>query len=329
MRIYSRFFLSLVVYFFAQQAFPQEKEILLVGTAHNFENTNNQHFEKVVDKLADFKPQIICIEAIPVWDTVSQQKILPKDIQRVIGLMAAMGLTSNTIIDSLNYYRKKTLEKKISPGTWTKLGFYYFLNRDFGCNSNYNWFRAVDAYSGNMDPSDTLVQQYLQSEKKTEFHNVIFPVAVKLGLRQLYGVDDRSTYPDDINAQNETQSKLMNLPKGKEKIAVYMKIQADYAAAEKAGTVFNLINDTTYQQTISDLITNIYPGVTTDESARKMKELWEKRNLSIAGRIVTVIKENNYPQRILVTFGAAHIPLLKKYLERLGTGYRIVLFHQL
>ena len=120
----------------------------------------------------------------------------------------------------------------------------------------------------------------------------------------------------------------MNLPK-EEKIAVYMKIQADYAAAEKAGTVFSLINDTAYQKTISDLITNIYPDVTTDESAKKMKELWEKRNLSIASRIVAVIKENNYPQHILVTFGAAHIPLLKRYLERLGTGYKVKLFHEL
>ena len=47
-----------------------------------------------------------------------------------------------------------------------------------------------------------------------------------------------------------------------------------------------------------------------------MGETWKERNRLIAQNILKAIEQNPKAKNVLVTFGAAHIPMLKYYLSQ-------------
>ena len=82
---------SFIISFWCQ---AQKIEILIIGTVHHFKNEYMplQGFEQVQDEIISFNPDIICIEAIPVADTLSLKEIWPKNMKRADSLKADLAL---------------------------------------------------------------------------------------------------------------------------------------------------------------------------------------------------------------------------------------------
>lgn len=308
-------------------SYAQKKEIVLFGTGHDFRNNMNQDFTSLIEKLSGFKPHMICIEAIPARDSISMRKINPASLDRIEKLKILFHLNNNMIKDSLDHYKR--LIKKRGQDKWltSQLGFFYFLNKEIRSNANYQWFLAAQL-SIPEDVTDTLVNQYIKSNRFNEYYNVVFPVAKKLNLKEVYAVDDRSDHPKDIKAQQETQTKLMVSEKGQAIVSLYMKSQTNYAKQEQEGKAFEILNDSAFQNLISGILINVYPEIINDNAAKDMKEIWKKRNYEIANRIKNSLLNTKRSNKVLVTFGAAHIPLLKKYLTEILPGYSVLTYNE-
>jgi Family of unknown function (DUF5694) len=308
----------------------QKKILVLLGTGHDFEANLNQQFSPVVKTLSNFKPRLICIESIPPYDSKSINNIKSSSVTKADLIREQLGLTTKDVMDSLAYYKKQLGKKTIDQGrVHLKLGLFYYLSHQFAGNSDYNYFIASKMLQPNEYSSDTLLLRYLKNEKFTEFYNVVFPVASNSGLKELVPVDDRADYPNDEIAQQKTLGVISASPGGMALIEIYMKAQSDYAGYEKKGEAFSLLNDTAYQNTISSLIVDTYPAVTADQNAKNMKEFWERRNMEIAKRIVAAVRSKKKNNKVLVSFGAAHIPLLRKYLSHLLPSYKIIGYNEL
>lgn len=304
--------------FFLPAALPQQEKIkiLLLGTTHSFKGNPNQNFNEVIATLASFKPDMICIEALPVEDTATIKKYRAASYRKADSMRVQSGLTDIKIKRAVRACRKKLAKTPSDIELHLKLANLLFMQYDFRGNSDYHWWQA-NYYSiqQNQATKDSSLAAFLQRSKFNEYYNVVFPLANGLGIKYFILVDDQTYYPDDITAQKKAQDSLLITPKGVEAIKQISQAQAAFSKYEKQGRLFDLLNDTAYQNKVSDIIINAYPKWSTTVSTKLVSELWKKRNHLIAQRIIGAIAKAPATERVLVTLGAAHIPILKSYLS--------------
>ena len=60
-----------------------QTEILLVGTYHEFKSElkGRQNFDTVIETIKGFSPDLICIEAIPSWDSASLHQVRKSSLE--------------------------------------------------------------------------------------------------------------------------------------------------------------------------------------------------------------------------------------------------------
>ncbi len=67
---------------------------------------------------------------------------------------------------------------------------------------------------------------------------------------------------------------------------------------------------------LGELFNNIYPSWNKSKWAKLLQQTWSKRNERIANNVKKVFSTNPSLKRLVVFIGAAHIPSLKKNLQR-------------
>ncbi len=268
-------------------------DITIIGMAHHFKDDYQelQDFETVQDYIIQLNPDIICIEAIPVSDTLSLKEIWPNTMKRA---------------DKL----RDTLENIILDSEQVMLGAQYYSSYDFW-NGYYQWFQAAQA-------KDSLgyFSKYHKDQSSTEFGLMVFPAAQKLGIDYLYGIDFRNGEDEFMEANNKVLKKLFFSLKWKP-LRVYLKTQKKYKKAEKAGELIEFINSAEFQNSFSALIDDLPKRLPKSEEAKFIKSYWLHRNKVMAERIIETAQANE-AQNVVLTVGSAHVTHIKRILNEKG-----------
>ena len=274
----------------------QRVDVMIVGTVHHFndEFKSLQDFEGIKKDIISYNPDIICIEAIPISDTLSLKEISPNTMKRADSLRIA-----------LNEGRYDSLATCAQM-----LGAQRFASYDFW-NAYYAWDSAG---IGKLHAGP--FAKYHRSLKNSEYGNIVFPAARSLGITEFQNIDYRVGEKEFLTNNNIVLKKLLFKLKIKP-IASYMKTQKRYKKEHEAGTLMDFVNGEEFQNSFSQLIDELPTKLKKLPEAKFVKESWHHRNKIMADRIDEAAQRVE-AGKVLVTVGAAHVYHLKLYLEKLG-----------
>lgn len=291
----------------------QPIDVLLVGTVHHFKPAYQslQNFEQIQQQLIAYQPDIICIEAIPIDDSLSLKEILPSLLKQADqlndSLPPAKRSTSpypSSAFDSPAYWNTHKPEDLIAQGL------NYYTSYDFW-NAYYYW-NTVEIHGDSLGN----LSKYQRALANTEYGLIVFPVARQLGIHFFHNIDYRYQESNFLTQQNKSIKQLLFNFKWKP-LGKYMKLQKKYKKAEKAGTLLHFINEPSFQTAFSNLIEDLPNKLKKSEEARYVKEYWNNRNKIMAQRIYQSALDAK-ATKVLVTVGSAHVSHIKRYLEELG-----------
>lgn len=304
------------------------KTVLLLGTAHSFKDNPNQDFEMVKSQLLAFKPELICVEGIDADDSVSLYNFRKENVQLASQQLAKSGLSRVAVFDSIDRYRTLIKSDTENIAYHIRLAQFFFLSYDFNANSDYHWWIANVLTENKLGKatSDSIFKTYKSARQFNEYFNLVFPLAFAAGIETLYPIDDQTDHPADIQAQKKLTKRILFSFKGIKAYFYFRKIRKQYNEYQREGKLFSLLNDSTYQNKISDLITNSYPKWSKSHWAKEVSDLWKQRNQNITRNILNAVSKEPTANRIIVTIGAAHVPILKSYL--IEKGFDVIVLSQ-
>ncbi|MEQ9468605.1 MAG: DUF5694 domain-containing protein [Ekhidna sp.] len=276
--------------------------VTIIGTAHSFKKEYQplQSFNEVQSFIKELSPDMICIEAIPTYDTASLKEIWPNTMRKA---------------DQL----RDTLENITSDSEQVIVGAQYYSAYDFW-NAYYHWFQAKQT-----EDSLRYFSKYFKDQSSSEFGLMVFPAAQKLGITHLYGIDFRDGEDEFMAANNKVLKKLFFSFKWKP-LRVYLKTQKQYKKAEKAGELIEFINGAAFQDSFSALIDDLPKRLPKLEEAKFVKAYWHHRNEVMAERIIQTAQAND-AQNVLLTVGSAHVTHIKQFLEK--EGHQVTTYGQI
>jgi hypothetical protein len=337
-KIFSRMKLfTLLLTFGFYQAFAQDIEIVLVGTTHQFKTKwlQNQNFEFLIQKWKDYKPDIICIESIPVWDTVSLMQVRKSSLESAAQLKMEKNIVADNIDSLITYYKKLVQNKPDQLTNRSILANLLYARYDFW-NAYYHWFTLEQKLQQKIGYDSSLIQTFaLDSIHKriyarhlsSEFGNMIFPLAQKLNHPYLYNIDDRA---DDKLFQSLTlpiaKRLLLNLKLFKA-LRIYRQLRKQTEAAEQEGRIMQHINSPEFYQKISKLLDELPVRLVRSKKAAQYKNLWDNRNRRMAERIIGE-SQKAQAKKVIAFFGAAHLEFIKRELEK-TPAIKVTMLHEM
>ncbi|MEM7296658.1 MAG: DUF5694 domain-containing protein [Bacteroidota bacterium] len=279
--------------------------ITIIGTAHYFDDEyqSKQSFDDVQDFIVDLNPDIICIESIPIEDSLSLKEIWPNTMKR-----------ADRLRDTLQYD-----EAWIGANEEIIKGAHFYASYDFW-NGYYHWFSSIKN-------GDSLgyFQSLHKNLKNSEYGLMVFPAAKKLGIEKFYGIDYRDGEKDFLEANSKVLKKLFFGVKWKP-LGTYLKTQKKYKRAEREGQLIEFINGDEFQNAFSQLIDDLPKRLPKSKEAKFIQTYWLNRNLIMADRIIKVARDQK-ANDVLLTVGSAHVTHLQQYLE--AAGHHVTTYGQI
>lgn len=283
----------------------QKLDITIIGTAHYFsdEYKSLQDFKSVQDFIIDLQPDIICIESIPVDDTLSLKEIWPNTMKR-----------ADLLRDSLEYHQSSPKDhpfwKTYALKNQLINGAEYYASYDLW-NAYYQWFQVEKA-------GDSLFyfSKFQRKLSNSEYGLIVFPAAQELGVTKLYSIDYRDGEEVFMANSKKVFKKLFFGLKWKP-LKVYLKTQKNYRKAEKNGRLIEFINGSEFQNSFSALIDDLPRRLPRLEEAKAVNSYWLMRNQIMVDRLIMRAQEQQ-ATKVLLTVGSAHITHMKKLLEAKG-----------
>ncbi len=237
-------------------------DVTIIGTAHYFKDEYKplQDFGSVQDFIVELNPDIICIEAIPTYDTSSLKEIWPRTMKRADALADTL--------DSLDSYSQKIIKGGEAYSRYDLWNAYYY------------WFQVEQQ-------NDTLgyFSKYQKKLSNSEYGLIVFPAAQKLGIDRFSGIDYRDG-EDEFLANNQKVFKKLFFKLKWKPLKTYLRTQKKYKKAEKEGKLIEFINGDEFQKSFSQLIEEIPERLPKSEEARNIKQYWLNRNQIMANRII-------------------------------------------
>lgn len=282
----------------------QQTEVLIIGTIHHFQEEYKklQQFETVQDDLVSFSPDIICTESISIDDSLSLAEIWPNTLEKADLLQQALV--------SGKYDSIATPLQLKAAQLWSNYDFW---------NAYYYW----DSLAVNQTPGP--FGKYHRNLSNSEYGNLVFPVARKLGITLLQNIDFRDGENIFLENQNKAFKQLLFHFKLKP-IRTYIRLQKKYKKAEKAGAIIPFINSPEFQGSFGNLIDELPNKLKKSEEAQFVRDYWHNRNKIMAERIHTSAVKLD-AKKVLVTVGSAHVGHIKYYLQQLG--YSVLTYGEL
>lgn len=308
----------------------QEPTILLLGTTHQFTDTLDV-FADIRNRIKDFAPDVICIENIPTWDTLSLQNIW-SDILPVAARLRKEQELETVDLSSLQDHLLDAIQTKPKdPALRAQLANTYYAQHNF-YNAYYHWFELArllgqtDKVDQALIPHLALDSIYLrvaQRHTKTEFGHIVFPVAAELGMHHLESIDERGEDPAFQKHTKKLFKRLIFNLKIFKAMKIYKKEQKKLIDAP-GDEAMAYLNSEAFRTFLGGVIEELPTRWSRSKKTRELIRLWEERNRRMADRIESVI-EAKRPKRVLVVFGAAHVPAVKRYLDQAGR-YKVLTF---
>lgn len=297
--------------------FGQRKlDVTIIGTTHYFDDEHKPHqdFKSVQDFIVDLNPDIICIESIPIDDTLSLNEIWPNTMKR-----------ADRLRDSLKHHKAFPFnsdmvqtELQESDPFWDTYGDKYQLLKGASHYASYDLWNAYYQWFQIQQNGDSLhyFSKFQRKLNNSEYGLMIFPAAQKLEVEVFYGIDYRDGEEEFLKNNQKVLKKLFFGLKWKP-LKVYLKTQKKYRKAEKEGKLMEFINGAEFQNAFTALIDELPKKLPKSEEARQIKSAWLRRNQIMADRLVQTATEQE-ASKVLLTVGSAHVTHIKRFLESKG-----------
>ncbi len=316
----------------------QEIEILLVGTQHVFTDSlkERQNFDQIRSQLVAYRPDIICIESVPVTDAASLKEVRSGQMEVAEKLRIEKGIDTYDLDERI---AELQLALRSRPGDLkvrSELANHLYANHDFW-NAYYHYFLLNKELSASHSTADieglrssfaldSIHSRIAKREAKGEYGNIVYPVAQELGILQFENIDYRADEEEFLKRTKKAAiGTLFNLKIFKLK-KLTKKMQQDMLKAEQEGTLMEWINSEEQQALYLDLIDNSSRFLKS-KNLRKAVMLWEFRNKVMAERILASAQESG-AGRVMAVFGAFHLPFVKRYLEQ-HAEVKVVTYNEL
>lgn len=315
-------------------------EIVIVGSAHDNSNST-QNFQAIIDKLKNFKPDMVFGEYLPESDYAKLDES---------NWAKALFKQSRDYLEKLNPKTAKNIAAQIKKGqkALSSFAYYHKTRMDLAINYAKNWDRA------NVDYQIFVLENYMKDKfgkeeqaeytkmfgsidslkkanlyrPKSEYNKIYFPLIYQLNQDQIYKMDCQSYDKPWSEAWDKTRSlhKIL-LSKAKadstsQEAATAKAIEAYSGYSTEEAKVFNAdpyagMNTAKYGDL--DEAWNFYGGSHfygyagfPTESVKDMIAQWTLRNEGMCKNIIDQAKAKK-AKRVVVGVGASH----RKWMEEI------------
>lgn len=324
--------LLMPVYLLCGGLTAQEPTILLLGTTHQFNDTIDV-FGDIRNQIKDFAPDVICIENIPTWDTLSLNNIWSKTLPVAARLRQEQKLETANLPSRQDQLLEAIQSNPESPRLHAQLANVYYAQHNF-YNAYYHWFELARLLekTDKVDPAlipqlalDSIYLRVAKRQSTTEFGHIVFPVASDLAIHHLESIDERGEDPAFQKHTKKLFKRLIFNLKIFKAMKIYKKEQKKLIDAP-GNEVMAYLNSEAFRTFLDGVIEELPTRWSRSKKTRELIRLWEERNERMADRIEDVI-EVKRPERVLVVFGAAHVPAVKRYLDQ-AERYKVLTFDE-
>lgn len=301
-------------------------EILVVGTVHEFQDSliYKQNFDAHHKVWAEFNPDMICIESIPPWDTVSLQQVRATSLRAAKRLREEKQLSESMLQNCLITNQLNLTNNPSDLVARSMLANCLYASHDFW-NAYYHWFIIQTEIQHNTNLKtqqltetyalDSIHTRVYNIQLTTEFGTMVFPLAKALNIQYLENIDDRADDTEFTKLSKSLPKRLLLNLKLFKALKLYNGLKKETMNAEISGSLIEKVNSESFQQIITEAIDKLPENWVKSKKTRRIQELWYQRNFRMAERINQVIAEKE-TKRIIVFVGAAHVEFIVRELKK-------------
>lgn len=307
-----------------------QTEILIVGTAHDLPEGLEFNYTPILEITEAWRPDVICTEFRKPDDTKSLTEIYGANIFNQMDSLAKVWKipTSNWEKEIETLYKQLDVQENIVHRMQLRNLLFLHLDRGNAYFQNYLIHKSFMKLSEKEQdsfrekfPMYDRVERYMQKNQRDEYTLVGFPLAEKLGIPYLFATDDQSLSTPYHRAWGKAFEEL----KGTVHLESWDKIIKEFDVLTKKhmpqGTALLGLNTYEIQEKLYQLeYKAIEFGI--NEQADLMSFYWGERNQRMSGHILEVAAQNPN-SRIVVFYGASHIPAIRRMLKA-NSDYRIL-----
>jgi hypothetical protein len=302
-----RIIFALIVALSVQSAIAQKKELLIIGTMHEVPTIVKHSYKPLLKYAKKYKPEAIFVEDIRPDDTLSLKNFTPRFLK------LADSISHVNTIDERRFHdlRSKRLTE-MDADDFAFLSDVYLQKRD---RANYTYYEYLKTYgiTGSKKPL------------RNENGDLIFPLAIMMGITELLPVDDHQTEPEyqrawrnAMKASSRTGDDLIlaKLMKKDSRSRVWPALWGKLGKhTNKMATLQRF-----YQMNSCRYVTK------PNEYSQAVQRLWDERNHRIAENIAEQMKAHPYQKSILV-IGAGHVISVKEMLKQVYPELQVKLMY--
>lgn len=316
--------------------------ILLIGTSHDLRETPAETIEEVKKEIMQFQPEVFFVEIPPADDKYANELVF--NYSRSFTLFQHLLNKKNIHIrmaDTVIAENQKLLqEDPDNPMYLGSLLHAYLLKFDVA-NTLYQSYLLFSEYLQNdsvmaaldktLFSTDTLDQYQIiiTGKEKDELSQLVFPVAKTLGLREIYGFDNRDDEYAYNKARRDNDKELRSyvIEKygiSKNEVAIKNKLDTLLGVkkqkVQNSGRLFEMLNADAYEASRKQEYTRRIE-LTPTESSRNYLKYWRLRNNKMVSNVMAVLEKTKAKKAVIV-IGAGHTWILQEILEERGLNVK-------
>ena len=286
--------------------FAQEKDLLIIGTMHTVPSVVSHSYKPLLNYAKKYRPEAIFVEDIRPEDTLSLKNFTPRFLK------LADSVAQVDVIDEQRFMilRAKQL-LDMDSCDFSFLANAYLQKRD---RANYTYYNYLKLYGivGSKKPM------------RRENEDLIFPLAISMGITELLPVDDHQTEPEYQRAWENA----MEAGKESDNLMLFKLIKKDTRKCIWPAMWGNLGKYTNKQETLQRYyeINSCRYITEPNEYSQTVQQLWDGRNLRIAVNIAEQLKNSSYQKSVLI-IGAGHVISVRDALSQVYPELKVKLMY--
>ena len=298
----------LIVSFLVQNTIAQEKELLIIGTMHEVPSIVSHSYRPLLKYAKKYKPEAIFVEDIRPDDTLSLKNFTP----RFLKIADSISHVNTLDEQRFNDLRNKNLAE-MDAADFEFLSEAYLQMRD---RANYTYYDYLKTY-GIAGPKKPL---------RKENGDLIFPLAISMGIKELLPVDDHQTEPEYQRAWRSAMKASSGTDDGKILAKMIKKDSRSRVWPALWGRLGKHTNKPATLQRFYQMNSCRYV-TKPNEYSQAVQQLWDARNHRIAENIADQMKAHPYHKSILV-IGAGHVISVKEMLRQVYPELQVRLMYE-
>ena len=298
----------LIVSFLVQNTIAQEKELLIIGTMHEVPSIVSHSYRPLLRYAKKYKPEAIFVEDIRPDDTLSLKNFTP----RFLKIADSISHVNTLDEQRFNDLRSKNLAE-MDAADFEFLSEAYLQMRD---RANYTYYDYLKTY-GIAGPKKPL---------RKENGDLIFPLAISMGITELLPVDDHQTEPEYQRAWRSAMKASSGTDDGKILAKMIKKDSRSRVWPALWGRLGKHTNKPATLQRFYQMNSCRYV-TKPNEYSQAVQQLWDARNHRIAENIADQMKAHPYHKGILI-IGAGHVISVKEMLRQVFPELQVRLMYE-